>query len=508
MARYDFDYIENAAASEDRSRLLTELGIHSATVMAARDPDRFERLKEMLQDWSALRDFLGACKDHVREMGRTKSRQRKDLRVTTEDGLERDGNGAVLVNAENVRAAIKASGVRLSFDLFRATPLVKGLDRFGPALDDHAMRRLWLMMETHFDFRPPRQLFDEVALDLAYHHRFHPVADYFDWEIWWDGKPRLDTWLIDFAGAKDTPFVRAVSAAVLIAAVRRIRSPGIKFDEMLILESEEQGLGKSSLVAALAVRPEWFTDSLPLNADDKRMMEAMAGKLIAEIAELQGMRRGDIEHIRSQLSRQSDRARMAYGRLTEERPRTFVMIGTTNATANAPYLADIDGNRRFWPVEVGHCNITGFIRVRDQIWAEAAAREEAGESIRLPESMWQEAGREQQARAVGNAFVDKLAPILGNREGILRADDAWTLLSIPLLQRDANAGKFGKAMKALGWKRLQRRVSRGRDPEPCYVKGTSSRLLVVDKDAGYGHGDFSVEYADRYRASSTADTDL
>lgn len=505
--RHDYNYIESAAALDDKSALLTELGIHSATHMAAYDRTRFDSLVEQLDGWVSLADFRQRILDHARAIKATKKQQRKEAREQGEDGLTRDGNGAVLVNAENIRAAIKALGIKLSFDLFRAAPVVKGLDGFGPALDDHSMRRLWLLMETEFDFRPPRQLFDEVALDLAYQHRFHPVADYLDWEISWDGVPRLDSWLIDYAGAKDTRYVRAVSAKVPIAAVRRIRSPGTKFDEMLILESEEQGLGKSSLVAALAVRPEWFTDSVPLSAGDKVMMESTAGKWITEAAELQGMKRGEVEHIRSQLSRQSDRARMAYGRLTEERPRAFIMIGTTNASANAPYLADIDGNRRFWPVEVSHCDVAGFKVVRDQIWAEAAWREEQGESIRLAEDLWQEAGREQHARAIGNAFSDKLAPILGNWEGLLRSDDAWNLIGIPLAQRDYNAGKFGRAMSGLGWKRTQRRIKRGGIPESCYVKGDPDRLIVAERD-DLGRGSFILKYAGRRSERSTGDYDL
>ncbi len=507
MPNVDYDKIVEAAASDDRSPLLTHDGVHSVAVMKARMPELWEHVESLLVDWDSLDDLNKRVREHMLEVRATKKRQRKEERVPGEDGLTRDGNDTVIVNAENISAAIKALDIRLSYDEFRATPIIKRLKGYGPTLDDHALRRLYILMETDFGFRPPRQFFDDVVLDTAYQNRFNPVADYLDWEISWDGKPRLDTWLIDYAGAKDTPYTRAVSAKVLIAAVRRIRSPGAKFDEMLILESEEQGLGKSSLVAALAVRPEWFSDSIPLNAPDKIMIEATAGKWITECPELQGMKKGEVERIRSQLSRQSDRARMAYGRFPEERPRSFVMIGTTNASANAPYLADIDGNRRFWPVEVSHCDVAGFKSVRNQIWAEAAAREEAGESIRLPEELWAAAGREQHARAIGNAFTDKLVPILGAREGILRSDDAWTLVGVPLAQRDYNAGKFGKAMSGLGWKRMQRRLRRGAPRESCYVKGSSDRLLIVERD-DLGRNGVILKYSKLDVVASTSDYDL
>ena len=53
-------------------------------------------------------------------------------------------------------------------------------------------------------------------------------------------------------------------------------------------------------------------------------------------------------------SRQSDRARMAYGHIVEEVPRQFIIVGTTNSSE---YLIDLTGNRRFWPVKVGTINV-------------------------------------------------------------------------------------------------------------------------------------------------------
>ncbi len=64
--------------------------------------------------------------------------------------------------------------------------------------------------------------------------------------------------LIDYFGAPDTPFIRAVSRIVMVASVRRIMEPGAKFDYMTVLESIE-GLNKSSGLAAL-YGLEWFTD--------------------------------------------------------------------------------------------------------------------------------------------------------------------------------------------------------------------------------------------------------
>jgi predicted P-loop ATPase len=46
---------------------------------------------------------------------------------------------------------------------------------------------------------------------------------------------RIGTWLIDYWGAEDTPLVRAIGRKMLVAAVRRARSPGCKFDFIPVL---------------------------------------------------------------------------------------------------------------------------------------------------------------------------------------------------------------------------------------------------------------------------------
>ena len=154
------------------------------------------------------------------------------------------------------------------------------------------------------------------------------MRDYLDGLVW-DGVPRIDRCLVAYGGAEDTEYVRVVGALVLMAAVRRVRQPGCKFDEMVVLESE-QGRNKSKALEILAVEPEWFTDNLPLGLPAKETIEALSGHWIVEVSELQGMRRSDIDKIKF-LSRNTDRARMSYERTVTEARRQCVIIGTTNS---------------------------------------------------------------------------------------------------------------------------------------------------------------------------------
>jgi predicted P-loop ATPase len=200
----------------------------------------------------------------------------------------------------------------------------------------------------------------------------------------WDGVPRIDRWLKTYGGAKDNKFIRAVGRLALIAAVRRIRQPGCVVDEMPVLVDERPGSDKSSALRALCPDPAWFTDSLPLGGGDKEAIERLVGKWIVEASEPAGLRRGDIERMKAFLSRQVDPARRAYGRFRTEVPRQCVFFGTTNEPV---FLKDSE-NRRYWPVRAGRFDAAAIARDRDQLWAEAAAAEAKGESIRLdPEAL-------------------------------------------------------------------------------------------------------------------------
>lgn len=69
----------------------------------------------------------------------------------------------------------------------------------------------------------------------------------------------MDSMLIDYLGAEDSSYTRAVTRKTLVAAVARVYEPGIKYDTMLVL-SGPQGVGKSMLFSLLGGK--WVNDSL------------------------------------------------------------------------------------------------------------------------------------------------------------------------------------------------------------------------------------------------------
>lgn len=356
----------------------------------------------------------------------------------------------------NVARALELLEHELSYNEFSEQMVIDGMP-----LEDRHVLRAYFELETEQGIQPPLDFFRDVVEDLAQKIRFNPVKQYLS-TLKWDGMPRLDKWMITAARADDSPYVRTVSSIVLIAAVRRIREPGVKYDEMVVWESP-QGMNKSTAVQALCPRPEWFSDDLRLNLHARELIEATLGKWIIEASDLAGKRKTEIEQLKATMSRQRDGpARMAYARVPVQRPRQFIIIGTTNSSS---YLTDSTGGRRFWPVVVGRFDVEWIKTNRDQLWAEACEREAAGEPIRLPEDLWPDAEKEQEQRHEADPWEEllrsALAHVTPNEDGLRRVHTTvlWDVIGTPVERRDRyGAVRISEVMQRLGFERTVLRI--------------------------------------------------
>lgn len=243
--------------------------------------------------------------------------------------------------------------------------------------------------------------FSQALILASVINRFHPIQHYLK-TLTWDGKERLDTMLIDYLGADDTPYVRAVTRKAFTAAVARVMKPGCKMDYVLTLVGKE-GLKKSSLLAEMG--GAWFSDSFT-TVDGTKAFEQIQGGWIIEIAELSAFNRVETNAIKAFVTKRWDRFRGAYKRNTENNPRQCVFFATTNDTE---FLKGDTGNRRFWPVYVRsryerprfvEKNANGSTPVVglpvDQLWAEAVERYRQGETLFLDNELEIEAAVQQE----------------------------------------------------------------------------------------------------------------
>ena len=256
---------------------------------------------------------------------------------------------------------------------------VEGMSQWVDA-DDAALRHY---MEKFYGLYGKDRIFDAVNV-VASENKFHPVRDYLE-GCEWDEVPRVETLLVDYLGAEDNPYTRAVTRKTLAAAVARVYQPGCKFDYMLTIRGR-QGLGKSAFIAKLG--GPWFSDSFT-TLQGKDAYEQVLGVWIMEVGELAGMRKAEAETIKLYISKQTDRFRPAYGRRTQEFPRQCIFIGTTN---EEQFLRDTTGNRRFWVVDTPNEPIRDLFEELTPdlirlIWAEAVKIYRAGEKLFLPRNL-------------------------------------------------------------------------------------------------------------------------
>jgi predicted P-loop ATPase len=175
-----------------------------------------------------------------------------------------------------------------------------------------------------------------------------------------------------------------------------VLNPGKKFDHILVLNGP-QGIGKSTLIAKLG--GDWYSDSLSLSdMNDKTAAEKLQGFWLLEIGELAGMRKADIDKVKAFITRQDDKYRASFGRRVTPHPRQCVFFGTTN-TENG-YLRDVSGNRRFFTVKTPGTGTHHTWELTNddiqQIWAEAKARLECGETLYLEPHLESQSRREQR----------------------------------------------------------------------------------------------------------------
>lgn len=305
---------------------------------------------------------------------------------------------------------------------------------------------------------------------------YHPVCDWLG-TLQWDGTPRLDAWLTDAFGTPDAPYTRDIGSKFLIAAVRRVRQPGCKFDFMLVIEGA-QGIGKSTAMKAL-FGAQWFSDSITHDLGHKDAAIGLIGVWCLEMPEIDQLIRNDVETIKAFLARSTDKYRPPFGRGDVTRHRQGVMCGTTN---NAEYLRDATGNRRFWPATALKADLAWITANRDQLWAEAAARESTDEPIWLEDPDVQGvATKIQAARVTEDVWAAKITRFVQHLWHTTTPDVLETALGVPTKEQDRRVQmRVAAVLTTLGWvskvrwtdgQSSRRWESPSREPRGCQESG-------------------------------------
>lgn len=187
----------------------------------------------------------------------------------------------------------------------------------------------------------------QTGVDIAM--RMRAIDPHVEWvkTFTWDGVPRVERFFIDMMGGEDTEYNRRLGKNMFTALAARTLKRGCKFDSMFIFEGEE-GARKSTLVSLLGNGNYYSVRGRNiLTADDS--LRQMHQAVTVEFPELIGLRHEDPEIAKAFVTASVDKIRGLYERKAVDRPRGFVMFGTTN---QEEYLSFDMGKRRWWPFKI------------------------------------------------------------------------------------------------------------------------------------------------------------
>lgn len=337
---------------------------------------------------------------------------------------------------------------RMAFNVFTKDVEVDG----APMQKHHVAEFRRLMHHERYKSRK-EDVMDEMEAE-ARRVQYDPLQDYLA-GVAWDRKPRIDNWLSAYLGADPSAYTRAIGAKFLIGAVARARKPGCKNDTMPVLEGP-QGIGKSTAIRYL-FGAQFFIDDLSDFAS-KDSFQLIQGAWCCEVAELSAMQKSETADVKKFLSKVQDKYRAPYERAPISVPRRTVFVGTVNPELGSGYLRDSTGARRFWPIECRKIDLRGILSDRDQLWAEAVVRFEAGEKWHLEDAAEVAlAEREQLARREIHPWEWSIREYLLGCGRTTIADLLANAIKLTVDKRDSRASRtVGGILRGMGWEAVDR----------------------------------------------------
>ena len=341
----------------------------------------------------------------------------------------------------------------------RFNTLKRAIEIDGTCMDETALRLAYIDLQ-HSGIDVQTQTAQDALLRAASDRPYHPIRQYLDTCT----DPLSDDMWANVAGellgGETSDFDNSALRKWLIFAVARIYEPGCPCGFVHILAGD-QHLHKTRFYNTLASEP-WFYEGFIKSNKDADDIVGLHMRWIAEWGELDGgIKNHESAGLKNFITRKTDLVREAYGKGHQERPRQFVLCGTTNK--HDGFFSDETGNRRFVIYTVEKKIDSEKIEdLRDRIWSSARRDYLAGAKWFLDDQETDVNNARNRHMYAEDAWRDKITMWLSVRrlEYILSSDILSNCLEIPLeRQNHTTLTRVNRILRSLGYYKTRKDLS-------------------------------------------------
>jgi energy-coupling factor transporter ATP-binding protein EcfA2 len=325
-------------------------------------------------------------------------------------------------------------------DLFRG----RVVDHNGDIIDDHYPVLNWVEAFAAAGLKgATAKGTREFLREWAFHNKQNDLIRHVeDTMPVWDGQSRLETKLIEIFECNDTPLNRNFGKYFWLSLYARVLMPGALAPIVLSLFGA-QGCGKSRFTKALSqiITGDEESDSVQLNLDGNKidfLRDITGHSVIANIGEMTGFNRGDLNKIKEFVTRPADPMHHKFeGHFLQQRQWIAVMDGNKYEGMQR----DETGNRRFYPIFCGQLpDYLGkpdwrkdFV-VKDSVWE--TLHEDVWQIMAECAAWFEENGEGMYARFVGDVIrqVSEFSKAEMARDSGTIQDDVFEVYLVPMLK--------------------------------------------------------------------------
>ncbi len=442
-----------------------------------------DEVKKYRQDGISLEEVAGAVQRMI-DRGEAPATQEEAVPVKqrkkylTEDALEE----YLIKNDMSVRLNVITHDVEISGITDEYNPETRRQD-FPIILYD----------ELKPDFICDRQIIVDLLSLIAGRYRYNPVLELIDGEEW-DNRDYLGE-LIEILGIqKEDTLSQTLLYKWLVQCYQMLHNDirdAYGADGMLVLQGP-QGIGKTSFVRTIGIRPDFVKLGQYLDTHDKDTLRRCTSAWIVELGEIETTLKSDIERLKAFITAEKDEYRLPYGRADQTLARRTSLIGTCNSDR---FLIDPTGSRRFWTIPVENIDLNRLMNFNSlQLWRQikVMCADHPNEFRLTPEER-----KELEAR---NAQHEKPLKAQLEVEDILSDAEAdpdgyeWRYITVSDFKNEYRSlstytvNQIGQVLDKLGIRMVQKRIN-GQRPKvrrlPCIKRGFSYSPINTGKKNDY-----------------------